>query len=75
MIGTWLGAAILVVAVGVWWRRPRRRPAVEPWEEDRVVPVDREELEAAEREARRGSAGRDPDEELPGDDWGPGASR
>ena len=42
---------ILLVALAAWLLRPRRSIAREPWEpEDRVEPIDREELEAAERE-------------------------
>lgn len=45
--------AILVVALGVWFLRPKRPVEREPWEpEDKVEPIDREELEQAEREVR-----------------------
>jgi hypothetical protein len=48
-----VAVAILVVALGVWFLSPKRTVEREPWEpEDRVEPIDREELEAAEREVR-----------------------
>lgn len=75
MMGTLIGAAVLVIAVLVWRLRAPRRPGTEPWETDAVEAPDRDALEAAEREMRRGPALRDPDDELPGDDWGPGAPR
>ena len=37
--------------------------------------IDREELEAAEREVRELERGALPDDERPGDDWGPGTGR
>ena len=69
-----LGALILIIAVASWLRRARRGVASEPWEpEDEVEPIDREALEAAEREARDRRS--DPEEEAPGDDWGPGTGQ
>ena len=44
---------ILIVALGAWLLRPKRAVEREPWEpEDRVEPIDTEELEQAEREVR-----------------------
>jgi hypothetical protein len=44
---------ILMVALGAWLFRPKRGVEREAWEpEDRVEPVDREELEQAEREVK-----------------------
>jgi hypothetical protein len=49
----YLAVAVLVVALGAWILRPKRAVEREPWEpEDKIEPVDREELEAAEREVR-----------------------
>jgi hypothetical protein len=75
VIGALVAAAVLLAAVGAWMLRPRRRPAAEPWESGRPEPPDRAELEAAEREVRERPAALPPDEELPGDDWGPGVPR
>jgi hypothetical protein len=75
VIGTLLGAAILVAALLAWRVRRPRRPGLEPWETDAIEPPDRGALESAEREARRGPVRRDPEEDLPGDDWGPGVPR
>jgi hypothetical protein len=67
-------AALIALAFGSWLRRPRAAVPREPWEpDDRVEPVDREALEAAEREVRHRREA--PEEEAPGDDWGPGAGR
>jgi hypothetical protein len=44
---------ILMVALGAWLFRPKREVGREAWEpEDRVAPIDREELEQAERDVR-----------------------
>jgi hypothetical protein len=49
----YLAVAVLVVALGAWILRPKRAVEREAWEpEDRVEPIDREELEQAEREVR-----------------------
>lgn len=71
-IGILIVAGVLVLAVVVWLLRDRRYPGPRLQGHDGI---DREELEAAEREvqglADRGS----PDDERPGDDWGPGVAR
>ena len=71
-----LGGIVLVVlmAGALLWllRGDSRADAHTPGPAD---DWDRAELEAAEREVRdRGSAAR-PEEEEPGDDWGPGTVR
>ena len=74
MTGLLLAAGVLLAALASWLLRPRRRPVVEPWETDAVEPPDREELERAERRVRDRARPSEPDEEAPGDDWGPGAT-
>ena len=65
-------ALILVVGVVLWLLRDRRYPGPRLHGEDGI---DREELEAAEREVRELETGAFPDEDRPGDDWGPGTGR
>lgn len=65
-------ALLLVVGVVLWLLRDRRYPGPRLHGEDGV---DREELEAAEREVRELETGTFPDEDRPGDDWGPGTGR
>ena len=65
-------AAVLLVGVVLWLVRERRYPGPRLHGKD---DIDREELEAAEREVRELEAGTLPDEERPGDDWGPGTGR
>ena len=65
-------AAVLIVGLVLWLVRERRYPGPRLHGEEGI---DREELEAAEREVRELEAGAIPDEERPGDDWGPGAAR
>lgn len=67
-----LVAAVLVVALVLWLRRDRRYPGPRLYGHDGI---DREELEEAEREVRELDATHPPDEDFPGDDWGPGAAR
>jgi hypothetical protein len=65
-------AAVLMVGLVLWLGRQRRYPGPRLHGED---DIDREELEAAEREVRELEAGALPDDERPGDDWGPGTGR
>ncbi len=69
-VGPLLGL-LVAAALIVWLVRglanPRRVPA--PGD------VDREELEAAEREVRDLGTSVRPDDEAPGSDWGPGTPR
>lgn len=65
-------AAVLIVGLVLWLVRGHRYPGPRLHGEEGI---DREELEAAEREVRELEAGAIPDEERPGDDWGPGAAR
>jgi hypothetical protein len=67
-VGGLLVAAVLVVAVVLWLRRDRQHPGPRIHGEEGI---DREALEEAEREVR--DLPRHPDEDRPGDDWGPGA--
>ena len=63
---------VLVVALVLWFLRDRRHPGPRLEGTDGI---DREELEEAEREVRELDAGLGPDQERPGDDWGPGTGR
>lgn len=71
-VGVLLVAVVLLFALVVWLLRDRRHPGPRLHGHDGI---DREELEAAERDVRELDDRRAPDEELPGDDWGPGAAR
>lgn len=65
-------AGVLIVALVLWLLRDRKYPGPRLHGEDAI---DREELEEAEREVRELEASSLPDEERPGDDWGPGTGR
>jgi len=65
-------AAVLLVGVVLWLVRERRYPGPRLHGKD---DIDREELEAAEREVRELERGALPDDERAGDDWGPGTGR
>jgi hypothetical protein len=67
-----LVAGASVVALVVWLLRDRRYPGPKLVGDDGI---DREELEEAEREVRELETGPRPDEELEGDDWGPGVAK
>ncbi len=71
-VGTLLVAATVVAAVAVWLMRRPRHPGPRLVGDDGI---DRQELEAAEREVRELDSGRKPDDRFEGDDWGPGAVR
>jgi len=72
-VGGLLGL-VLVLALIVWVVRPRR-PAFPAPEDDLTTPVDREELEAAERELLQDPTPLSIEGEFDDDDWGPGAPR
>lgn len=67
-----LVSLVLVVALVIWLRRDRRHPGPRLHGSDGI---DREVLEEAEREVRDLDASARPEEERPGDDWGPGVAR
>jgi hypothetical protein len=67
-----LVTAVLVTAVAAWLVRRRRYPGPRLHGGDGI---DRDELEAAEREVRDLDPTRRPDEDRLGDDWGPGTAR
>ncbi len=69
-------ASIVLLALLLWLVLPRRQVEREPWEGESPGPaLDREELEAAEREVRELDSAADPEEGGEGDDWGPGTAR
>ena len=71
-VGSLLVALAAVIALVLWLRRDRTYPGPRLIDDDGI---DREELEAAEREVRDLDPQQRPDEGFAGDDWGPGASR
>jgi hypothetical protein len=71
-VGTLLVAGASIVALLVWLMRRPRHPGPRLVGHDGI---DREELEAAEREVRDLESHAPPDKGLEGDDWGPGAAR
>ena len=71
-VQTLLVALAAIIALVLWLRRRRRYPGPRLEEGDEI---DREELEAAEREVRDLDPKQRPEDGFPGDDWGPGASR
>lgn len=73
---TLIVAAILVVMVIAWRIQPKQTYTPDPddpLDDGSVAPIDRAELERAEREVRQWGATARPDEERPEDDWGPGS--
>ena len=71
-VSTLLVALVALIALILWLRRDRSYPGPRLADEDGV---DREELEAAEREVRDLDSSQRPEDGFAGDDWGPGASR
>jgi hypothetical protein len=71
--GTLLIALVAIVALVLWLRRDRSYPGPKLHGEDDGI--NREELEAAEREVRELDPNTRPEDGFLGDDWGPGATR
>jgi hypothetical protein len=72
-VGTLLVAIAAIIALIIWLRRDRSYPGPRLYSEDDGI--DREELEAAEREVQELESNQRPDEGFLGDDWGPGTRR
>jgi hypothetical protein len=70
-VATLLVALAAVIALVLWLRRDRSYPGPRLADDE----IDREELEAAEREVRDLDANARPEDGFVGDDWGPGATR
>ena len=71
-VGTLLVGLAALIALVLWLRRDRRYPGPRRTDGDEI---DREELEAAEREVRDLDPNQRPEDGFMGDDWGPGAGR
>jgi hypothetical protein len=72
-VGVLLVAGAIMATFVVWLLRDRRYPGPRLHDED--TGIDQEELEAAEREVREREVHQRPDEDVLGDDWGPGTAR
>ena len=70
-IQTLLVAVVALIALVLWLRRGRRYSGPRLADDE----IDREELEAAEREVRDLDPTARPEDGFLGDDWGPGSSR
>lgn len=66
-------AGMLAVAVAAWLVKRRRH--LGPRSMTDPDGIDREVLEAAEREVRDLDRMQEPEEDVEGDDWGPGTAR
>ena len=71
-VGTLLVAGAAFTALLVWLLRRPRHPGPRLVGDDGI---DREELEAAEREVRELESRQRPEDGFEGDDWGPGAAQ
>jgi hypothetical protein len=71
-LGILLVAAMVLAAVVGWLIRRPRHPGPRLVGDDGI---DRDELEAAEREVRELETGQRPEDGFEGDDWGPGAAQ
>ena len=71
-VQTLLVALAAIIALVLWLRRDRSYPGPRLEDEEGI---DREELEAAEREVQELDPNTRPEDGFLGDDWGPGGSR
>ena len=71
-VGSLLVAGAVLAAFVVWLLRRPHHPGPRLVGNDGI---DRQELEAAEREVRELESGRLPEDGFEGDDWGPGAAK
>jgi hypothetical protein len=74
----WVLTGVAVIVVLSWLFRPRQGYTPDPddpLDDGSSAPIDREELERAEREVRGLGVGARPEDERPEDDWGPGAPK
>jgi hypothetical protein len=71
-VGILLVAGTVATAFVIWLLRDRRYPGPRLHGQD--PEIDHEELETAEREVRELETHQRPDEDVMGDDWGPGAA-
>jgi hypothetical protein len=71
-VGTLLVAVAALAGLVAWLLRRPRHPGPRLVGDDGI---DREELEAAEREVRDLESKRQPEDGFEGDEWGPGAAR
>jgi hypothetical protein len=72
-VGVLLVAGAVATTFVVWLLRDRRYPG--PRLHGGTTGIDHEELEAAEREVKDLDVDHRPDDDVLGDDWGPGAAR
>ena len=69
-------AALGVIVLVAWRVQPRKTYTPDPddpLDDGTPAPIDRVELERAEREVRGISATTSPEDERPEEDWGPGS--
>ncbi|HUR95057.1 MAG TPA: hypothetical protein VMY76_10765 [Gemmatimonadales bacterium] len=71
-VGTLIVATAAIAALIVWLFRRPRHPGPRLVGDDGI---DRDELEAAEREVRDLAGDQQPEGGFEGEDWGPGAAR
>ena len=72
VVGILLVAGAVTAALIIWLVRPKRHPGPRLVGDDGI---DRDELEAAEREVRELESAQRPEDGFEDDDWGPGAAR
>jgi len=74
----WVLTGLVAIVALSWIFRPKQGYTPDPddpLDDGVAAPIDREELERAEREVRGLGATTTPEEERPEDDWGPGAPK